>query len=146
MPPALIALKEISMFRNRPVFALGVLFLLGSVALADQSLKSALGLSVDQAKTVDTIQATYRRPFAAKRQERNAELRKLRRAKLANDSKAIAELEKTTAALHEQLRQIRLEESAEIRKVLNPEQNRKFDAYIEQRKAMVGSSRDEADF
>ncbi len=62
--------------------------------LADQPLQSALNLDIEQARQVDAIQAKYRQPFAAKRQERNQELRKLRRARIANDSKQMAEQER----------------------------------------------------
>jgi Spy/CpxP family protein refolding chaperone len=117
-----------------------------SLVWADAPLKSALGLTTDQAREVDQIQASYRPRFASKRQERNTELRKLRRARIANDSQQIAQLEKTTAALHEELRQIRLSEDTDIRKVLTAEQKNKFEDYIKLRKEMVGSSRDDKDF
>ena len=115
-------------------------------AQADQPLKTALGLSVDQAKQVQEIQQRYLPQFAAKRQDRNTELRKLRRARIANDSQQIAALEKVTAKLHEELRRIRLSEDTEIRKLLTPDQNRKFEDYIKLRKEMAGSSRDDKDF
>lgn len=41
---------------------------------------------------------------------------------------------------------IQAKEDAEIRKVLTPEQNRKFDAYLKLRREMVGSSRDDQEF
>ena len=114
-------------------------------ALADAPLKTALGLSMDQARQVDEIQKLHRPKFAAKRGEYNTEMRRLRRARIANDSKQVAELEKVTAALHEQLRQIRVSEDEEIRRVLTPDQLRKFEDYIKLRKEMVGSSRDDHD-
>lgn len=119
---------------------------LGAVMLlADQSLKSALGLSMDQARQVDQIQSEYRLKFAAKRQDHNRELRRLRRARIANDSRQVAELEKVTDALLGDLRQIRASEDDEIRKVLNSEQRKKFEDYRKLRKEMVGSSRDDKD-
>lgn len=117
-----------------------------SLLWGDATLKSALGLSTDQARQVYEIQASYRPKFASKRQQRNTELRRLRRAHIANDSQQIAQLEKVTAALHEELRQIRLSEDADIRKLLNAEQKKKFEDYIKLRKEMVGSSRDDKDF
>jgi Spy/CpxP family protein refolding chaperone len=114
--------------------------------MADATLKGTLGLSVDQARVVDGIQARYRPPFAAKRQEQNQELRKLRRARIANDSKLMAELEVVTERLHAQLRQIQLNEDEEIRRVLTAEQRVKFEEYLKLRKAMVGSSRDAKDY
>lgn len=124
---------------------LSVAFLSVSL-LADQPLKSALDLDVEQARQVDAIQAKYRQPFAAKRQERNQELRKLRRARIANDSKQMAEQEQVTNRLHEELKQIRVSEDEEIRRVLRPAQLQKFEEYRKLRKEMVGSSRDDKDF
>lgn len=114
--------------------------------LADQPLKSALDLDVEQARQVDSIQAKYRQPFAAKRQERNQELRKLRRARIANDSKQMAQQEQVTNRLHEELKQIRLQEDEEIRRVLRPAQIKKFEEYRKLRQEMIGSSRDDKDF
>lgn len=119
---------------------------MASGLMADPPLKSALGLSVDQARVVDAIQARYRPIFAAKRTEHNNELRKLRRARIANDSKQIAELTKVTDALQAELKQIRLNEDEEIRRTLTPEQKVKFAEHIEFRKQMKGSSRDDTDF
>ncbi len=121
-----------------------IILILSAVTLfADQPLKSALDLSMDQARQVTEIQAVYRKQFAAKRQERNTELRKLRRARLANDSAQTAALEKVTESLLNDLRGIRAAEDAAIEKLLTPEQRRKFEAYRKLRKEMVGSSRDD---
>ncbi|MCW5964595.1 MAG: hypothetical protein KIT83_11200 [Bryobacterales bacterium] len=125
--------------------ALAGLFLFIPAAFADAPLKSALGLTIEQARQVDEIQAKHRLQFASKRTERNTELRKLRRARLANDSKTIAEQEAITDKLLDQLRAIRASEDDAIRKLLNPEQEKKFEDYIKQRKEMVGSSRDAAE-
>ncbi len=114
--------------------------------LADQPLQSALNLDIEQARQVDAIQAKYRQPFAAKRQERNQELRKLRRARIANDSKQMAEQERIANRLHEELKQIRVNEDEEIRRVLRPAQLQKFEEYRKLRKEMIGSSRDDKDF
>lgn len=38
------------------------------------------------------------------------------------------------------------EEDDEIRKLLTPEQSRKFDAYLKQRREMVGASRDDKEY
>lgn len=113
---------------------------------ADQSLKSALGLSVDQARQVYEIEMRNQKPFAAKRTQRNNERRKLSRAELANDSKLIASQTLVVAKLTEELRQIQFAEDAEIRRLLTPEQLTKHDAYLKLRKEMKGSSRDARDF
>ena len=113
-----------------------------NLAFADAPLKSALGLDMDQARKVAEIQSVYRKQYASVRTHHNNEERALRRARLANDSKLVASQEKVVSGLKAKLRQIKANEDAEIRKVLNPEQNKKFDAYIELRENMVGSSRD----
>ncbi|MBL8178661.1 MAG: hypothetical protein JNK48_28565 [Bryobacterales bacterium] len=128
-----------------PILLMGLLSL-SNLAWADASLQSALGLTMDQARQTDAIQAAHRPKFAAKRQDLNRELRVLRRARLAHDSKAVAQQEKVTAQLQEELKQIRMHEDDEIRKLLNPEQTRKFEEYLKLRKEMVGSSRDAKDF
>jgi Spy/CpxP family protein refolding chaperone len=118
----------------------------GGPALADQSLKSALGLDVEQARKVDMIESKYRKPYSAKRQERDSELRKLRRARIANDSKAIATQEAITTRLQEELRQIYVAKNAEIRTVLRPDQQPRFEKHLQLAKEMKGSSRDAKDF
>ena len=113
---------------------------------ADATLKGTLDLNIEQARAVDTIQAKYRAPFASKRQEHNHEARKLRRARIANDSQGIAQQEAVVDRLHGELKQIRMTEDEEIRRVLSPEQRKKFEDYLKLRKEMVGSSRDAKDF
>jgi len=118
----------------------------GGPAIADPSLKSALGLDIEQARQVDMIEAKYRKPSAAKRQQRDAELRKLRRARLANDSQGIAEQEAIAARLHEEFRQIHFARNDEIRAVLKPEQKDRFEKHLVAMKEMHGSSRDAKGF
>lgn len=110
--------------------------------LADASLKSALGLSMDQAREVELIQKNHQKPYIAKRHELTNNERWLRAAKVANDSKKVAEQEVIVKRLAEEFKQIQMHEDAEIRKVLNAEQNRKFDDYIKLRQEMKGASRD----
>jgi Spy/CpxP family protein refolding chaperone len=111
--------------------------------LADPTLKSALNLTMDQARVVEGIQAAYRPKFAKKRSEYHTEMRKLRRANIANDSKLVAELTKTTDKLRDELRAIRESEVAEIRTHLTPEQKQKYAEFREWQKTMVGPSRDD---
>jgi hypothetical protein len=40
------------------------LLVISGPALADQSLKSALGLDVEQARKVDMIESKYRKPYS----------------------------------------------------------------------------------
>ena len=123
-----------------------LLILAAAVLLADARLQEALGLSVGQARQVQEIQQKHQRPYAAKREERNREMRKLRRVHIANDSAQIAGQEKIAKRLHEEMMAIQHAEDAEIRRLLTPEQSRKFDAYLEPRREMVGSSRDDKAF
>jgi Spy/CpxP family protein refolding chaperone len=111
-------------------------------AVADAPLKTALGLDIEQARQVDEIQSDYRRQYAAKRGDHNREDRVLRRARIANDSEKIATQEKVVEELKQDLREIKAREDEAIRKLLTPEQEEKFDAYIEKRNNMAGSSRD----
>lgn len=112
------------------------------IVLADAPLKSALGLDVEQARQVDEIQSGYRRQYAVKREVRNREERVLRRARIANDSKQMAVQEKVVSELNAELREIKANEDAAIRKLLTAEQSKRFDAYLKTRNDMVGSSRD----
>jgi hypothetical protein len=114
--------------------------------LADATLKGTLNLDIEQARKVDMIQARYRQPFAAKRQDHNQEDRKLRRARIANDSKQIAQQEKIVNQLSGELKQMRMAEDDEIRKVLTPVQLTRFEEYLKLRQDMVGSSRDAKHF
>lgn len=112
-------------------------------AMADAPLQSRLGLSLDQAREVDAIQADTRRRFAAARQDFNRESRALRRARLAKDAAGIARLEQVTESLRAELRRIRDQGDARIRALLDPAQQQAFEAWIEERRRMQGSARDE---
>jgi Spy/CpxP family protein refolding chaperone len=115
----------------------------GGVAQAEEPFKVSVSLSMDQAKQIDDIQKKYRKPFAAKRQELNKELRALRRAKLANDSAALARQEKVTAKLRDELRAIRAKENDELRAALTPEQRAAFEQVIERQQETYGGSDNE---
>ena len=118
------------------------LLLIAPAAFADAPLKSKLGLDMDQAKVVAEIQAKYRKSKRSVRQELNRESRKLRAARSANDSAAVATQEAVVARLEGEMRGQILGEDDEIRKVLTPDQLAKFESYLEERNAMAGSSRD----
>ena len=117
-----------------------------TVLLADAPLKDALGLSMDQAREVTALQAKYRPSYVAKRGEYLNQMRKLRRARIANDSAAVAREEPVARRLHDEMLGIQAKEDAEIRRLLTPEQNKKFDAHLELRRNMAGSSRDDKEF
>lgn len=120
----------------------GLLTLSGPAA-ADTPLEKALGLGHDQARVVMDIQAKFRPVFAAKRGEFNRESRVLRRAHIARDSAAIAKQEPVVAALRQELRNIREDENAQIRKTLTPAQREQFEVVLQKRRAQHGPSRDE---
>ena len=125
------------------LLVVGALFMAGGAAQADEPFRVSVSLTMDQAKQINDIQKKYRKPFAAKRQELNKELRALRRAQLANDSAALARQEKITAKLRDELRAIRAKENAELRAVLTPEQRPAFDDVLERQKATYGGTDDE---
>ena len=77
-----------------------------SSALADAPLVSALGLDATQARQVDTLQASHRKAFAAKRQAFNRESRALRRARIAHDATETARLESSIEAMRADLTRI----------------------------------------
>jgi len=122
--------------------ALTVTFFFSGNAQADAPLDRALGLSHEQAAQVDQIQRKYRKEFSAVRQDFNRERRALRRAENDHDTALIAQQQKKTADLQDRLKKIKATEDAEIRKLLNADQAKAFEAYIEKRNAMTGSSRD----
>ncbi len=116
---------------------------LAAPAWADAPLDSRLALDADQARRLASIEASYRRDFAALRQEYNRESRALRRARLAGDSSEIQRLTAVTADMREQLKAMRETQDRQIAALLRPEQMALFDAYVQERRQMAGSSRDE---
>jgi predicted phage gp36 major capsid-like protein len=124
------------------LIAATVWFFFSGYAQADARLDRALSLSHEQAAQVNEIQKKYRQEFSAVRQDFNRERRRLMRAENDHDTALIAEQEKKTANLQDQLKKIKASEDAEIRKLLNADQVKAFEAYIEKRNAMTGSSRD----
>lgn len=90
------------MHKVRP--SLRILALAGAASmmlLADQPLKSALGLSMDQARVTAGIQKMYQQPYVQKRGEYLRQMRVLRRARIANDSEGTARAEQVAHRLHE---------------------------------------------
>jgi len=125
------------------LLVVGALFLAGGVAQADPTLKAKLSLTMEQAKQVDDIQKKYRKPFAAKRQEYNKEMRALRRANIANDSAGVARQEKITAKLRAELVAMRKKENDEIRAVLTPAQREKFEQLLAENRGMHKNDSDD---
>lgn len=113
---------------------------------ADATLKAALGLSMDQAKQVQEIQAKFQRPYQAKRGEYTKQMRKVRQARVANDRPALEAALPIARRLHGEMLGIQAQEDDEIRRLLTPEQSRKFDDYLRLRRDMVGASRDDKEF
>lgn len=117
-----------------------------AIANADPSLKSALGLSMEQAHAVTAIERAHRPAYIAKRGEYTRNARWLRNAHAQNDAAKVAQLEPVVAALAVQLKQLRDAQDSAIRALLDAQQQIAFDAYLEQRRTMVGASRDERIF
>lgn len=135
------------MFRTTlTTLLLCTLLVLAAPAAADATLKSALGLSMAQAQTVTGIERAHRPAYVAKRGQYTREARALRRARVGNDVAGVARQEPIVAALAAELKQLRDDQDRAIRAVLDARQQRAFDDYIAQRKAMVGASRDERIF
>jgi Spy/CpxP family protein refolding chaperone len=125
-----------------PAAVAGCLFLLTNVTYADAPLKSALGLSIDQAAQVDEIEKQTREAIRPVRTELHREERALRRAQIANDSEAITRQEKLIEPLRKKMSALHESETQRVRAILTPEQNVKYDAHLKTRDEMVGSSRD----
>jgi len=123
-----------------------ILLLFGGYAHADRPLKSALDLNTEQAAKVAAIQSQARNAMRKPRGELHRKQRELRRAKVANDSAAIARLEKEIPPLQEKMKQVHDEEESKIRSLLTPEQAQKYDQWLKERDAMAGSSRDVKDY
>ena len=110
------------MYIKNFLLVLTALFFISGLSYADAPLKSALGLSMDQAKAVSEIQKRARKPYRSKRGEFTREERKLRRARKANDSALVAKQQRITEKLRAEVRQLKLAEDQAIRDVLTPEQ------------------------
>lgn len=117
-----------------------------TMALADAPLKSALGLSMDQAKAATEIHTKRFPAYQKKRGEYTDQMRKLRRARIANDSAAVDREDAVARRLHGEMMALMHEEDKEIRTLLTPEQSERFDAYLKQRREMVGASRDDKEY
>ncbi|MBL8229065.1 MAG: hypothetical protein JNL98_11330 [Bryobacterales bacterium] len=113
---------------------------------ADAPLKSALGLSMDQAKQVQEIQAKFHQPYVVKRGEYTKQMRKVRQARVANDRPAMEAALPIARRLHGEMLGIQAQEDGEIRRLLTPEQSKKFDDYLKLRRDMVGANRDDKEF
>ena len=111
-------------------------------ALADKPLKSTLDLNTGQTAEVAAIQKEARDAIRKPRGELKRKERALRRARQANDSTAIAQLEKEILPLRVKMRQIYTQEEQKIRKILTPEQTINYEQWLKEREQMVGSSRD----
>jgi Spy/CpxP family protein refolding chaperone len=127
---------------KRIFLILASLMLLTGLASADAPLHKTLDLNPAQTQQVKDIQQIYRKEFSAKRGELNRENRALRRARQANDSAQVAQLESKTSKLKAELQQVHSNENEAIRKVLNQDQLAQFEAVLADRKAKEGSSRD----
>ena len=85
-----------------------------------------------------SVEGRCRQELAAKRQEINSESRKLRRVRIGNNRKSIAERKPVVGSFKMKLRVIRNGENDEIREVLTLEQNDEFHQELEQRRTIPG--------
>jgi Spy/CpxP family protein refolding chaperone len=125
------------------LMAAAMVVLSPTAALADAPLKEALGLGMDQAKAANEIHRKLFPDYQKKRSEYNRQMRQLRRARIANDNAAVVREDAHARRLHAEMMALMHKEDHEIRGLLTPEQSRKFDAHLELRRTMVGSSRDD---
>jgi Spy/CpxP family protein refolding chaperone len=133
---------KLKIFFLLPSFLVCGLLLIAISANADAPLKSVLDLSPDQAAQVAKIQKEARDSIRPVRGELHRQERVLRRARIKNDSDTVAEQEKRVEPLRMKLKALHESESKQIRTILTPEQNVKYDKYLQKRAGMVGSSRD----
>lgn len=125
------------------LLAIPLSLLAAGPAAADASLSTRLDLDVGQSRELATIESSYRREFAAVRQEHNRQARALRRAKLDHDAAQTARLEAEVEGLRSQLAALREAQDERIVALLRDDQKPRFDAYVAERRQMAGSSRDE---
>ena len=111
-------------------------------AFADAPLSTALALDSDQAREISAIEAEVRKKFASIRQEHNRVMRAARRAGLAHDETEKVRLESQADVLFDQMKGLRDDEESRIRKHLRADQQARYDAWLAEREAMHGSSRD----
>ncbi|GEM_PF-932544 len=129
------------------LFFIGSLLLFSSYGYADAPITSKIdGLTTDQRKQIKDIQKEARDAMRKPRGDLHREQRALRRAKTASDSAAITEQEKKIPPLQAAMKRIHDEEEQKIRKVLSPEQTSQYEQWLNERDAMVGSSRDVKDY
>ena len=121
---------------------LTAIFAFSTISHADAPLHKVLGLSANQSQQVKKIEKDYRQQMRSVRQDLKREERKLRRARLNHDSATVARQENITAQLTANWKKLRQNTDNQIRRVLSSAQKQAFEAYIQQRNAAVGSSRD----
>ena len=111
-------------------------------AHADAPLNTSLSLDSDQAREISAIEAEVRKKFASLRQEHNRLMRAARRAGLAHDDAEKAGIDAQAGALLIQMQALRDDEEARIRSHLRADQIERYETWLAERDAMVGSSRD----
>lgn len=131
---------------SRAALMAAALVVLSPPASADAPLASALGLTMDQAKAATEIHTRRFPAYQKKRGEYTQQMRKLRRARIANDSAGVEREDAIARRLHGEMMALMHEEDEEIRRLLTPEQSKKFDAHLKLRREMAGSSRDDKEY
>jgi len=118
-----------------------VLLAAGS-AYADAPLRTRLDLRPDQVQAVDAIQRENRLATSKVRGELNTQRRALKRAEHAGDTSEAAHIYAMVKELEDKMEALQRSEDSDIRALLDESQRVKFQAFIQERESMVGSSRD----
>ena len=115
---------------------------LAGPALADKALGEMVELEPAQVQTLKQLRDEHWPPFQRTRGEYQRQSRALRRAETAGDAVESERLGRETEALLAQMQQLRDAHDDAIRQMLRPDQVAGFEAWLAEREAMVGSSRD----
>lgn len=111
-------------------------------ALADKPLAEMVELDPAQVQAHKALRAEHWPPFVKLRGEHQRQTRALRRAEKDGDLAEVERLSQQTDALLVAMRERRALHDRAIRDSLRPDQIAGFEAWLAEREAMVGSSRD----
>lgn len=118
-----------------------LLLVMSAPVTAGGPLRSALDLNLSQVGKVQDVQAEARRAYALKRHRYDRDMRSLGHAQQIGHLEQIEALERSTSTLREALRALRQAEDDAIRDLLLPEQIPAYEAWLNERDVLFGSSR-----
>ncbi len=127
---------------NIKTLLMALLLTVAGPAMADKPLGQMVELDPAQIQAHKALRAEHWPPFVKLRGEHQRETRALRRAERAGDAAEVERLSRHTDALLVAMHERRAQHDQAIRETLRPEQIAGFEAWIAEREAMVGSSRD----